>query len=275
MKSKFFFSIVIVNFNGGKYIEESIISVLNQKEKDFELIIIDGGSNDNSLSIIQKYLDRLSWWVSEPDLGQSDALNKGFSKATGKYFCWINSDDILLPNSLEIAKKYIYKYPDYHWFAANTIFFDFEGRIIRCSRGLDWKGFLFKFLPVNVGGPTSIFHRNIFDAVGKFDVSLIYTMDTNLWMRIKDAGFNFKRVHKYFWGFRIHEQSKTSHAYFGNPKIEFKLEQDKMSNINNAKYAKYFLILHYFFKILSVSFWLSLCDTIRLRGQKISSLYEK
>ncbi len=275
MKLNIFFSIVIVNFNGGRYIEESIISVLNQNEQDFELIIIDGESSDNSLSIIKKYQHKLAWYISEPDHGQSDALNKGFSNATGKYFLWINSDDILLPNSLAIAKKHICKHPEYQWFVANTIFFDHDGQIIRCARGLEWNSFLFNHLPINVGGPTSIFHRNIFDVVGKFNVDLHYTMDTDLWVRIKNAGFSFKRIHKYFWGFRIHALSKTSHAYSAPPIKEFRLEQIKMFTFNNVKYAKSYLIFHYFFKILKGSFLLALIDTIRLKGHKVSLLYEK
>ena len=100
-----FFSIVMANYNSGHYIERAIQSVLSQSCKDFELIVVDGGSSDESVDIIKKYTDKLSWWVSEPDKGQSDAFNKGFSHATGRYYTWLNADDLLLPNVLEKVKE--------------------------------------------------------------------------------------------------------------------------------------------------------------------------
>ena len=86
-------SIVTVVYNGEKYLEDSIKSVLNQSYKNIEYIIIDGGSTDGTLGIIRKYEKYISYWVSEPDKGQSDALNKGFKKSTGSILAWLNADD--------------------------------------------------------------------------------------------------------------------------------------------------------------------------------------
>ena len=87
-------SIVTPSFNQGQFLEETILSVLEQEYPNLEYIIIDGGSSDNSLNIIKQYEKKLSYWVSEPDNGQTHAINKGFSHATGEIFMWLNSDDI-------------------------------------------------------------------------------------------------------------------------------------------------------------------------------------
>lgn len=94
-------SIVTPSYNQGRYIEETICSILDQNYSNLEYIIIDGGSTDNTLEVIKKYQKHITYWVSEPDHGQSDAINKGFAKCSGEIINWINSDDYLLPESLK------------------------------------------------------------------------------------------------------------------------------------------------------------------------------
>ncbi|MFC5283202.1 glycosyltransferase family 2 protein [Pedobacter alpinus] len=101
-------SIITPNFNQGKYIEETIISVINQDYPNLEYIIIDGGSTDESVEIIKKYEKHLTYWISEPDKGQADAINKGLAHCTGDLFNWINSDDILAVNALKTISE-LYK----------------------------------------------------------------------------------------------------------------------------------------------------------------------
>ncbi len=103
------FSIITVVYNGDKYLEQTIKSVLNQSNKDFEYIIIDGGSNDNSLKIIKKYEKKIDYWVSEKDKGIYDAFNKGMKVSRGKFIGFINSDDTYKKNALEIISNYYLK----------------------------------------------------------------------------------------------------------------------------------------------------------------------
>lgn len=93
-------SVIVPSFNQAQYLEETLLSILDQNYPGLELIVIDGGSTDGSVDIIKKYADRMAYWVSEPDRGQSHAINKGFAKATGEWIAWMNSDDCYLPGTL-------------------------------------------------------------------------------------------------------------------------------------------------------------------------------
>ena len=105
-------SIVTPSFNQGQFLESTILSVLDQDYPDLEYIIIDGGSTDNSLEVIRKYTDRISYWVSEPDEGQSHAINKGWSMATGDIIAWINADDVYCPGAFSLVAKAFENNPD-------------------------------------------------------------------------------------------------------------------------------------------------------------------
>ncbi|PHS52273.1 MAG: hypothetical protein COB01_08295 [Lutibacter sp.] len=270
--SKPIFSIVIANYNHGEFFEKAILSILNQSCQDFELIIIDGGSTDNSVNIIKKYEAKLAWWISEKDKGQSDAFNKGFGKAKGEFFFWLNADDVLLPDSLEKAIKVISKYDNIEWFAANTIFFDVNGIITKCTNGPSWNNFLFKNAPITIYGPTSIFSKKIFDKVGGFDESLYYGMDTDLWLRFRSAGYKFKRIPAYFWGFRIHKDSKTSHSFSEKPSKSYSAERKRILKKNKINYIKRKIFFQQIYKIFSGLYLKSLIDTHKYKGNFIKNI---
>ena len=105
-------SIITPSFNQGQFLEASIRSVLEQDYPNLEYIVVDGGSKDDSVEVIKKYQDRLAWWVSEKDKGHADALNKGFSHATGEILAWLNSDDIYFPGAVSEAISILQRHPE-------------------------------------------------------------------------------------------------------------------------------------------------------------------
>ena len=218
-------SIVIANYNYGRFLEAALTSVLNQKTDQIELIVVDGGSTDNSIEIIRKYASQIVWWISEKDKGQSDAFNKGFSHATGKYLMWLNADDILLPGSLRKVIGKLESHPDAQWFTANAVLCFNDGRIHQAW----WGPHVYpnvlqrKNSPVVVFAPSSIFSKCIFEKVGGFDITHKYAMDTALWLKFQSEGVKQRRINRFVWCFRMHENSKT--ATYGDRDVDVAVEE--------------------------------------------------
>lgn len=216
-------SIVIANYNYGRFLDEAIQSILSQSCDDYELIICDGGSTDNSVEVIRKYADKLAWWCSEPDKGQSDAFNKGFARARGKYLTWLNADDVMLHGAIAAIVKQLKRHPDCEWFTGNFFRFTQDRKVIECTWGPNYlpKWLQSKHQPVAVYGPATIFTKELFERVGRMKVEQNTMMDTDLWMRFIVAGVKQRRINAFLWGFRMHEASKT--AEFGDHKMDPKL----------------------------------------------------
>lgn len=229
-------SVVIANYNYGRFLEDAILSVLSQSCKDFELIIVDGGSSDNSVQIIKKYQDRITWWVSEEDKGQSDAFNKGFAKATGRFLTWLNADDILMPETVMVLANCVKTHPDCEWYTGNLLQFRQDTKKIVFA---PWGPHVLPPIlqtynsPLVIFGPTTFWSARSYKAVGPIDVDLHYSMDTDYWLRMKKAGYRQHRLNHCCWAFRMHNTSKTA-QYDGR-------EIDK--NIKNKWYEELELIM--------------------------------
>ena len=249
-------SIVIANYNYGRFIETAIRSVLSQADDRMELIVIDGGSSDQSVPIIKKYADRIAYWVSEKDRGQSNAFNKGFSRATGKYLTWLNADDIFVAGCLKQVLSEMERHPDCEWFTANMLRFDMEGRVT----AVDWGPHIYPQWmqradsPLVAFGPSTFFSKKIYDQVGGINESLHYIMDTDLWLRFMKMGVKLRRVNCLCWGFRMHEASKT--AEFGEHKLDdvntkkLKAEEEKVFSALDYKMSRW---LHLLVRILRLT----------------------
>lgn len=264
-----FFSIVIVNYNSGRYLEEAIMSVIKQTCQDYELILIDGGSTDNSISIIEKYKSYFSWWVSEQDNGQSDALNKGFSHATGEYFFWLNADDLIFANALEIVKKKIVKYKKAKWFFGNTVFIDPKGEIIKCYWDISFSNFVLKRGYIGIG-PSSFFHFSLYHECGPFDNSYYFSMDTDLWEKFVIKGYKPISINGFCWAFRIHKDSKTASSLSGHIPKEM-LEEDIRRRLKNRiESHKIFIVYQKIIKVFR-SYPFSLYYSAIYKGNILSS----
>jgi glycosyltransferase involved in cell wall biosynthesis len=203
-------SIVTPSYNQGQFIEETIRSVLLQGYPDLEYIIIDGGSDDGSVEIIRKYEPWLAYWVSEPDRGQSHAINKGFRQASGQIYNWINSDDFLLRGAVcHIVNLYQQVPTAVAWVGACHRL-DSEGQILNTvvPKNLDqesiadWghRGFFYQ--------PACFFSAEAWHQAGTLDEDLYIAMDLDLWLRLSVLG-EFAKTSRVLSAATIHEEAKT------------------------------------------------------------------
>jgi len=202
-------SIVTPSFNQAPYLEETIRSVLEQDYPRIEYIIIDGGSADGSVSIIKKYARQISWWVSEVDKGQTDAINKGFGHAKGQYMAWLNSDDTYQPGAVSAAVKYLQENPEIGMVYADCNFIDEDSRVIGKfgAAQTDYKRLRRGY--AHIPQQTMFFHAELWHALGPLDPSFYFAMDYDLWVRIASRT-QIKYLPGQTWAnFRIHTSGKT------------------------------------------------------------------
>ncbi len=204
------FSIVIPNLNGGNFLEEAILSVLHQNYPNIELIIIDGGSKDNSVEIIKKYAAHLAYWESKPDRGQAHAINKGLEKATGDLFDWLNSDDRIAPGTFRRVVQAFEEQP--YAFVVCGKMTHFGGDLyqtpvrMRVFPQME-KSILFGSL----SGPSMYFKLDKFRVVGQLDERLHFCFDLEFWCRFLEK-FGQERtlfIDDNLSYFRLHPGSKS------------------------------------------------------------------
>lgn len=245
-----FFSCVIPVKGARPYMDEALESLKIQGMGDnLEVIIQDGDV--------------------EADSGQSDALNKGFSKAHGEWLFWLNADDVLLPGALRKVKDYIGRVEcigRIEWIAGNTIYIDKDDKVIEVRCDARWRPWFGKHMSVWTGGPSACFRSELWQNHGGFDTNLRYVMDLDVWIRWAQAGIRFKGVNEYLWGFRVHEGSAT---YKSSNRRDIDREFQEVLYRLNIRNEQFWRNVTRVASIFDGTRWQKVRDTIRFKGRDL------
>jgi len=204
-------SVITPSYNQGHFIKETIDSVLDQEIPELEFIVMDGGSNDDTIQVLESYGNKITW-KSEKDRGQTHAINKGLELATGDIICYLNSDDYFLPDTLIKVIK-AFEEPGVKWVSGDYVIVDENGKEIQ-SFVASYKRLL-KLFPQKfmlgianyIVQPATFWRKEIVDEFGPFDEDLHLTMDYDYWMRIISK-YPLKIIKEPLCAFRIHGDSK-------------------------------------------------------------------
>jgi len=200
-------SIVTPSFNQAEFIEDTIRSVLEQDYPRLEYIVVDGGSTDGTIDILKKYNGKIHW-LSEPDQGQTNAINKGFLLGKGEVLGWINSDDFYLPGAIKTATTFLRNHPECMMVHGDCQVVDSNGSIKLVRKTADFG--LDKLIGVDtIAQPTVLFRRQVLKMIGLLNERLEYVFDWEFWVRMGIKNLKTKHIPIILAAFREHGGSKT------------------------------------------------------------------
>ena len=217
MKQPLSFSIVTPSFNQAAFIEEALASVNRQGTRTLEHWVIDGGSGDDTVDLLRGLAAREDGkhlrWLSEPDRGQSHALNKGFARATGDIVGWLNSDDRYRDGCFERVAKAFHEHPEVDIVYGDYTWMDEAGRVFRIRREIEYNYFvlLYHRIPY-IASTATFFRRRIFDEGHRLDERWHYAMDFDFFLRLASQGYRYLHVPAVLADFRFQRNSKTCTA---------------------------------------------------------------
>ena len=203
-------TVVTPSYNQGQFIEETMRSVLLQGYPNLEYMVLDGGSTDNSPSIIRKYAPWLTYWIIEPDNGQADAIARGFRRATGDILAWLNSDDLYMPQTLSNVARAFLAHTQAAIVYGNTYRINLDGDIIAERRQTPFSRSGYLYGGMDLDQPGVFWTRDIYKRVGGVDSNLRFKMDTDLFYRFVLDGANFVYAKEFLACFREHGATKSS-----------------------------------------------------------------
>ena len=207
-------SIVTPSYNQGRFLKRTIDSVLMQSYPNIQYVVIDGGSTDESVEILRSYRDRF-YWVSEPDRGQTNAINKGLARAKGEILAYLNSDDILAPRAVERVVHYLQQHPDCDMVYGEADYIDEKDEVIGSYKTADYS--LNRLIEdCMVCQPAAFWRKRMTEKVGPFDEQLNFAMDYDYWLRIAKAGGEIRFLREKLACSRLYSETKTLSA---RPKI--------------------------------------------------------
>ena len=220
-------AIVTPSYNQGKYVGNTVKSVLEQKHPNLHYAVMDGDSKDSSQQVISEYEPRLSAFVSERDAGQSDAIQKGFSMVTGEIMAYLNSDDMLMPGVLHYVDDYFQKHQDVDVIYGHRIVIDESGRqigrwVLPPHSDNDLK--YFDYIPQE----TMFWRKRIWDKAGGIDPRFQFAMDWDLILRFIEAGAMFRRLPFFMAYFRAHGAQKSHTIFHTSGEVETRKILDRV-----------------------------------------------
>lgn len=174
------------SFNQGRFIEATIKSLIEQDYPNLEHIVIDGGSTDETVSILERYADHFAYWQSEPDNGQTDALIKGFARATGDILCWLNSDDLFEPGALRFVGSYFRDHTSVRFLYGDSRWIDVDGRYLKPKKEHPFSQFIWLYDHNFFPQPSCFWRRDLYEEVGGLDERFELAMDADLFIRFAE-----------------------------------------------------------------------------------------
>jgi glycosyltransferase involved in cell wall biosynthesis len=215
-------SVVVPSFNQAAFVERTLLSILNQDYPDLELIVIDGGSTDGTFEVLERYRKYIAYFHAGPDNGQSDALNHGFSKATGEIVAWMNSDDVYLPGAIHAAVEAFEAAP-----SASVVYGDWWGidgndEVLEIFHAFDFSVGHFLYEGFHLNSQAMFWRREAHQRFGQFDVNLHRTMDYDLILRLglNEGERRFVRLPRPLACFRRHPDQKTTGPAMSQPVLD-------------------------------------------------------
>lgn len=236
-------SIITPSFNQGKFIKETIETVLSQDFKDLEHIVVDGGSSDETLNILKRFSkqDSRFRFISEPDNGQSHAINKGLSMAKGQIIGWLNSDDTYMPGAIRHAVQTFNQSPEFSMVYGDANITDKDNKLIMPFKAKQVRlKDLFRKCPICQ--PAVFMKKRMLDTLGGVDESLDFCMDYDLWIRVKKGGYKMVKIPAILANSRYYPESKSGSKYVevGFPEI-IRTSQKHFGTVSRT-WMKLFLI---------------------------------
>ena len=254
-------SIVTPSYNQAQFLGKTILSVLNQKYPNLEYIIIDGGSTDGSVEIIKKYEKCLTYWVSEKDNGQADAINKGFQKSNGEILAWLNADDLYLPGTLFKVKEHFQKYRENNFIYGHSLLIDKKDNIVRACYTIPqtYHSYIYD-RGGNIFQGTVFWKRDIFYKYGGLDSKLYFALEYKLF----DNFFKHERgifLNNILAAYRIHKETKSS-------TVESKLVVEEFNSIRKINRN---IVLKYYYRVRRWVYYLYYGNFISTVKEKIKN----
>jgi glycosyltransferase involved in cell wall biosynthesis len=221
-------SVVVTSFNQAQYLELTLRSVIDQNYPGLELIIIDGGSSDESPDIIRKYQQHMEYWCSEPDGGHPQGIIKGFAHATGEILCFLNSDDLFEPCTLHEVGRYFAQHPGVEAVYGDATWIDAAGSVLMPKKEIPFNRFIWLYTYNYVPGMSMFWRRTIYDRVGGVNPEYPLAFDADLWIRFSDHG-RIEHVARQWSRMRYYPEQKNR---------RFREKSDREDMMIRARYWK-------------------------------------